>query len=1337
MIVAIIPKRDGGLLSSDGGPWYHFCMKSALRLIWMRLFLLGVLLAGFTGLPAAEPLYELKNLAAWCIVPFDNQKRSPEQRAAMVAKMGLTKVAYDWRQEHVPEFEAEMLAYKKHGIEFFAFWSTHDQAFALFEKHQLHPQIWVMAGNKGDTQEAKVKNAAEGLLPVIAKAAKIGSKVAIYNHGGWSGEPENMVAICEYLKKHHAVSNVGIVYNLHHGHGHLARLDEALKLMLPHLLCLNLNGMDIGGDTKGRKILPIGVGSEDLKVLRQVRASGYAGPIGILNHTMEDAEGRLLDNLDGLRHLVPQLDDLPPGPKPMYRTYAVQAAPMMPVQATTTGGVPSLASEFGKALRGGQLHPASEDFFRWPFTVELRCKLESKQRFNILAAGGPKANPRHWEIYSYAGTGRFSVYLPGRGGEYQSQVDITDGKWHDLLVSFSDEAVTLWVDGREALSRKPPVAASGPMPEKVAIGRLVEGTLGCDGSIDDVRISRGVMKPRKVEGPRARMDNTIALWSFDDLGAVHVPPPAPAMPAYEPARAPLDPSDDVFADHPVNRDRIFDFYAKQAAAFRGKDVTLIPGYPGLDGGRQGHWGNQNDAVTWKDGRWNLSDKGVLFSGVLRSGAVMVTKGIAVKKGDEAACFDPVSLSFPLRWEGGFVKLSEARHGMASGPAIAGKVTLAKKPVAARPDDRYLGLYRHGDEVVFAYQRDGKRRLISAWEEDEAKLHLLTLGGPARWTREVETQGVIGDRKPFAVDSIQVPFENPYGTLFFISGLDFFEDGSAAVCTMTGEVWLVGGLDADLRKVTWKRFATGLHQPLGLKVVDGKLHVLGRDQITRLHDLNGDREADYYENVVSAYETSPGGHDFIVGLDRDSQGRFYTASGKQGVLRLTPPDKVEVLATGLRNPNGIGVDAAGRFVSSSVQEGDWTPASAICEIEVGFNEGAHFGGGGPREGKAPTVPLLQLPRGEDNSSSGQVYLGDDAWPKLSGQGNLLHASFGTGSVWVVSRQKVGGVWQGAAQRISGAMRSGAQHLRFNRKDGHLYVSGMQGWGSYTPDDGSLQRIRHVGGAPVLVGHEVRDNGVLLRFDTPLGADAAQAGRHFAQAWNYLYGRAYGSPEYSVRHPSVAGHDVLSVASAHLMEGGRQLFLEIPQLTVSSQVHLQVELGGGATTALFLSAHALGEPFKDFKGYQPIAKQAHGHAAVASQGARAVRWETELCGPDPVILKLQAGNALNYLQKELRAKAGQAIALTFENPDVMPHNWVLVRPGAEEKVGAAAALMVSLSDGADRHYVPDVPEVVAHTRLLDPGKSTTIYFTAPKVPGRYPYLCSFPGHAQLMRGVLIVE
>ena len=1305
----------------------------------MKNFLIYLLLMVCVWAPlAAEPLYDQKNLAAWCIVPFDNQKRTPEQRAAMVAKMGLTKVAYDWRGEHVAEFEQEILAYKKHGIEFFAFWSQHPEAFRLFEKYQLHPQIWVMMSGKGETQEAKIKSAAEGLLPTIAKAAAIGSKVAIYNHGGWGGEPENMVAVCEYLKKHHVVTNVGVVYNLHHGHGHLSRLDEALKLMLPHLLCLNLNGMDIGGDAKGRKILPIGVGTEDLKVLKQVRGSGYAGPVGILNHTMEDAEGRLLDNLDGLRHLVPQLDDLPPGPKPKYRTFAVgaiaTAKPTLVVADEAPKGEPSLSAEFGKALRGGQVVAASPEAFRWPFTVEARVRLDSKKGFNIIAAGGPKSSPRHWELYSHQGSGYFSVYLPGRGGDFSSKVDITDGKWHDVVASLDDQVVTLWVDGKIVLERAPKPYQEAPVPDKLAFGRLVEGGIGCEGLVDDVRISRGVMKPRKTEGPRLPMDNTIGLWSFDALGAAAPRAPTPPIAAFAPERAPLRPEQDPLAAHAVNRDRVFDFYAKQAVAFAGAtpQPVLIPSFPGLDGGKQGHWGNQNDAVTWKDGRWGASDLGNLFSGVLRVDGMTVTKAVWVRKADEAAAFDPETLSFRARWRGGFARLSERRHGFASGPAVVGKTFAREKNPVPPKGARYLGFYRHGEEVIFAYEQDGRRRLVAAWQTDEATLESLTRGGPARWSKELTTPITRGTQKPFAVDTIGVPFENPYGALFFISGIDFLPDGAAAVATMTGEVWLVRGLTGD--QAVWRRYATGLHQALGVKVVDGKVLVLGRDQITRLHDLNGDGEADYHECFFNGYATSPGGHDFVVGLERDEAGRFYVASGNQGLLRLTLPDKVDVLATGLRNPNGVGVSADGRFITSSVQEGDWTPSSAVCLVEAGFSEGAHFGWGGPKDGKPPTPPLVHLPRGEDNSSAGQLFLGTGRWPTLAGDGNLLHFSFGTGSAWTISRQKTGGIWQGAAQRLTGAFRSGAQNGRFNPADGHLYVTGMQGWGSYTPDDGSLQRVRHVGGSPVLVGHEVRDNGVLLKFDSPVRA--SERAKPFAQAWNYRYSRSYGSPEYSVRHPETVAHDVLSVEGVHADPSGRTIFVNLPQLLPCSQLHVRL----GEDAEVFLSAHALGEPYKDFSGYRVVAKQpAHAHeaAAVASGAGRLVRWESELCGPDPVVLKIQAGSALNYLQKELKAKAGRAVALTFENPDVMPHNWVLVKPGAEERVGTAAALMVSLPDGMDRHYVPETADVLVHTRILEPGKKTTVYFTAPKEPGRYTYLCTFPGHSQLMRGVLVVD
>ncbi len=106
------------------------------------------------------------------------------------------------------------------------------------------------------------------------------------------------------------------------------------------------------------------------------------------------------------------------------------------------------------------------------------------------------------------------------------------------------------------------------------------------------------------------------------------------------------------------------------------------------------------------------------------------------------------------------------------------------------------------------------------------------------------------------------------------------------------------------------------------IADGLVHVLGRDQITRLHDLNGDGEADFYECFTNEYETSPAGHDFICGLQRDSSGRFYTVSGKQGLLRISADGRsVETIATGFRNPDGLGLGPDGTITVPS-SEGDW-------------------------------------------------------------------------------------------------------------------------------------------------------------------------------------------------------------------------------------------------------------------------------------------------------------------------------------------------------------------------------------------------------------------------------
>lgn len=277
--------------------------------------------------PAAEGLFARSNLVAWCIVPFDSQKRSPEERAAMLKRLGFTKFAYDWRAEHLPTFDREITALKASGIELTAVWfpgSLNQDARTLLdalEKHRIKTQLWVsMSGGNAkptpDEQTRQVADFTAKIKPIAEAASKIGCQVALYNHGGWFGEPDNQLAILDALK----LPNVGIVYNLHHGHDQLDRFPELVARMKPHLLAINLNGMNT--DKRGGKILPLGQGDADLRLLKAIQTSGWSGPVGILGHTSDDAEQRLLDNLDGLDWLLPQLAGKPAGERPKLRTAA-------------------------------------------------------------------------------------------------------------------------------------------------------------------------------------------------------------------------------------------------------------------------------------------------------------------------------------------------------------------------------------------------------------------------------------------------------------------------------------------------------------------------------------------------------------------------------------------------------------------------------------------------------------------------------------------------------------------------------------------------------------------------------------------------------------------------------------------------------------------------------------------------------------------------------------------------------------------------------------------------------------------------------------------------------
>ena len=304
---------------------------------------------------------------------------------------------------------------------------------------------------------------------------------------------------------------------------------------------------------------------------------------------------------------------------------------------------------------------------------------------------------------------------------------------------------------------------------------------------------------------------------------------------------------------------------------------------------------------------------------------------------------------------------------------------------------------------------------------------LLAGGPSLWLPVLETKAAMGRGPgPYVVDTITVPYENPWKAYMRLSAFDFFPDSRrAAVATFDGDVWIVSGVGGTLSEITWKRYATGLFQPLGLRIVRGSMYVLGRDQITRLHDLNGDDEADYYENFNNGCMVAPNFHEFAMNLLTDAEGNFYYGKSAswppniktdhEGTLLKVSRDgsKFEVFATGVRNPNGMSISPDGRLAVTD-NEGHWMPA-----CWVGFARQGDYLGMITTAHRSPVPtdyvkPITYLPRDLDNSTGGVVWVTSDRWGPLQDQ--LLVLSYGKCSLFQVLIDEVEGQVQGGVIRF---------------------------------------------------------------------------------------------------------------------------------------------------------------------------------------------------------------------------------------------------------------------------------------------------------------------------------
>ncbi len=282
--------------------------------------LAGCLLASLCTLCAAESPWSRERLQAWCIVPYDAKKRTPEQRAEMLRDLGIRRYAYDFRPEHVPTFDREIEVMKAHGIEITAWWfptTLNDTARTILgaiERHGIRPALWVQGGPGGpvrtaDEQRERVRREVERLRPIVAEARRLGCKVGLYNHLGWFGDPDNQLLVLAALQAE-GFTNVGLVFNFHHAHDYTRNFANLWARISPHVLAVTLNGMEPDGDKTGHKIHPLGAGADDLALLRIVYASGWQGDVGILSHVAEaDAAETLARNLAGYDRLLASIRD--------------------------------------------------------------------------------------------------------------------------------------------------------------------------------------------------------------------------------------------------------------------------------------------------------------------------------------------------------------------------------------------------------------------------------------------------------------------------------------------------------------------------------------------------------------------------------------------------------------------------------------------------------------------------------------------------------------------------------------------------------------------------------------------------------------------------------------------------------------------------------------------------------------------------------------------------------------------------------------------------------------------------------------------------------------------
>lgn len=451
----------------------------------------------------------------------------------------------------------------------------------------------------------------------------------------------------------------------------------------------------------------------------------------------------------------------------------------------------------------------------------------------------------------------------------------------------------------------------------------------------------------------------------------------------------------------------------------------------------------------------------------------------------------------------------------------------------------------------------------------------------RWAQTITTKAnIASSTNAFVLDNIAIPEPNPWKRAVRLGDIAFFKDGRAATVTFDGDIWIIDGLGSDLAEVRWKRFASGLHEPMGLCIRDEQIFVFDRNGLWRLLDTDGNGEADVQELFSTAFAQTAETREYAHGIRCAPDGSFIiakggiqmTALGKDNgcVLRISPDGKSStVLGYGFRSPY-IGVHPKTGLVTASDQQGNYVPTTPLHVVRdhqyYGFLSRLL-----PKEKyPAPIAePLTWIPYPVNSSGASQVWLTDARMGPLNDQ--LLHLGYFRPDIFVVLLNQRMPRMQAAVMSLTRELEFPPMNGAVNPRDGQVYVTGFQIFGTSAKQISGLARVRYTG-LPYTLPTEIvpMDKGVLLRF--PIALDASKAtnyANYSAERWNYQRTANYGSPHFKL--DGSKGQERMAPTSAYISNDGKSVFVGIPDMKPVMQMRFGWAIAGRAGTLLEQNAY----------------------------------------------------------------------------------------------------------------------------------------------------------------------